>query len=335
MPSDDPRVRVALDALASPIAEFSAAIAGALAQAEAVLADATSDPDARAVRSRAELGVFAEGRIDPRAFAALFSRVAPADAAARAALARAVSVLRSMVDRGAQLFAIEVPAGGDLGAVVGAAFEQVGRAFGAIQLAELVRSGRYHAEAPDPLLAASDFKRWNRAERRFIPPLVVSVDGADLHAAALTDFCDGRAKLVLVVRGSCAPAPLVRLITPGTFVVQTVDRAGLDRLASYQGPAVAALVPQGAARFLHDPAGGREPWQRLSVLELPEPPRRALGGFSAWQMAEDLQQLATLARTPFAIPAPGGGEGTAALGGPDAVERLAAWLLSRSDLPAA
>ena len=335
MPSDDPRVHFALDALASPIAEFRAAIAGALAHAEAVLADATADPDARAVRARAELGVFAEGRIDPRAFAALFARVVPAGASARAALVRAVSILRGVLDQGEQLGALEVPPGGDLATPIDVALEQVGRAFAAIQLAESVRSGRYHADEPDPLLAANDFTRWNRAERRFTPPLVISVDGTDLHAAALARFCDGRAKLVLVVRGACAPAPLVRLITPGTLVVQTADRAGLDRFVAYQGPAVAALVPQGAARFLHDPAGGREPWQRLSVLELPEPPRRALGGFSAWQMTEDLQQLTTLARTPFAIPALGAGEGTAALGGPDAVERLAAWLLSRSDPPAA
>ncbi len=328
MPSDDPRVQLALDALASPIAEFRAAIGGALAQAEAVLADATADADARAAWARAELGVFAEGRIDPRAFAALFARVTPFGASARAALVRAVSILRTVVDRGEQLFAIEVPRGGDPAAAIGAALEQVGRAFGAIQLAELLRSGRYHEDEPDRLLAASDFKRWNRAERRFTPPLVVLVDGADLHAAALAGFCDGRAKLVLVVRGPCAPAPLVRLITPGTCVLQTVDRAGLDRFAAYQGPAVAALVPQGAARFLHDPAGGREPWQRLSVFELPEPPRRGLGGASAWQLAEDLQQLAALARTPFSIPAPEA-PASAALGESDAVDRLASWLLAQ------
>jgi hypothetical protein len=330
MQSDDPRVRIALDVLANQIAEFRAAIAGALAQAEAVQVDATADPDARAARAGAELGVFAEGRIDPQAFAARFARVPPAGAAAGAALARAVSVLRGVLERGDQVFAIEVPPGGDLAAAIGAALEQVGRAFGAIQLADQVRSGCYDADDPDPLLAETGFRRWNRAERRFAPPLVVSVDGADLHAAPLADFCDGRAKLLLVVRGPCAPAPLVRLITPGTLVVQTVDRAGLDHFAGYQGPAVAALMPQGAARFLHDPAGGKEPWQRLSVLELPEPPRRALGGISAWQMAEDLQQLHALARTPFSIPAPGAAP-SAALGESDAVDRLTSWLLARQN----
>ena len=330
MPSDDPRVQIALEVLAGPIAEFRAAIAGALAQAEGVQADASADPEARAARARAELGVFAEGRIDPRAFAARVARVPPAGAPASAALARAVSVLRAVLDRGEQLLAIEVPSGGDPAAAIGATLEQVGRAFGAIQLAELVRSGRYDAQEPDPLLAATDFRRWNRAERRFAPPLVVSVDGADLHAAPLSEFCDGRAKLLVVVRGPCAPAPLVRLITPGTLVLQTVDRAGLEYFAGFQGPAVAALVPQGAARFLHDPAGGKESWQRLSVLELPAPPRHALGGASVWQMTEDLQQLAALARTPFSIPV-AGAPASAALGESDAVDRLTSWLLARQN----
>ncbi len=328
MPSDDPRVQVALEVLAGPIAEFRAAIAGALAQAETVQGDATADPVARAGRARAELGVFAEGRIDPQAFAARFARVPPAGIAARDALARAVTLLRAKLDCGQALFVVEVPAGGDLAAAVGAALEEVGRAFGAIQLAELVRGGRYDEQDPDPLRVASDFRRWNRAERRSAPPLVVSVDGADLHAAPLAEFCDGRAKLLLVVRGPSAPAPLVRLITPGTLVVQTVDRAGLDHFAAYPGPAVAALMPQGAACFLHDPTGGKESWQRLSVLELPEPPRRGLGGSSAWQMTEDLQQLAALARTPFTIPAPGAAP-SAALGESEAVDRLTSWLLAR------
>jgi hypothetical protein len=327
MPSDDPRVRVAFEALAGPIAEFRAAIAGALVQAEAVLTNATAASDARAARARAELGRFAEGRIDPSAFAALFAHVGHADPAARAGLVRAVSILRGVLDQGEQLFAVAVASGGDLSVAIGAALEQVGQAFGAVQLAELVRSGRYRPETADPIGSASDYRRWNAAARRLAPPLVVSLDGADLRAPALSEFCDGRSKLVLVVRGPCAPAPLVRLITPRTLVLQTTDRAGLDRLAEYHGPAVAALVPQGAARFLHDPAGGKEPWQRFSMLELPEPPRRALGGASAWQQAEDLEQLATLARTPFKIPTPEA-PASPALGESDAVDRLASWLLT-------
>lgn len=332
MPSDDPRVRVAFEALAGPIAEFRAAIAGALAQAEAVLSDATAAAGARADRAQAELGVFAEGRIDPAAFATLFARVGHADTAACAELVRAVAILRDVLDQGEQLLAVEVPPGGDLVVAISAAFAQVGRAFGAVQLAELVRGGRYRAGTADPVGSAGDYRHWNAAARRLVPPLVVSLDGADLRAAALSEFCDGRAKLVLLLRGPCAPAPLVRLITPRTFVLQTADRTGLDRLAEYPGPAVAALVPPGAARFLHDPAGGKEPWQRLTMLELPEAPRRALGGASAWQQAEDLEQLATLARTPFKLPARDA-LASPALGESDAVDRLATWLLTQQGAP--
>ena len=327
MPSDPSRVRLALDALAGPIAEFRAAIAGALGQAEAVLAEATAGPDTRTARAQVELGAFAAGRIDPQAFADRFARVSPVGPAATAALVRSVSILREVVVRGEELFVVEVPPGGELTATVGTALEQVGRAFGAIQLAELVRAGRYQAEEPD-LLLAGGFRHWSRAARRCMPPLVVSLAGEDLHATALTDFCDGSAKLLLVVQGLCAPAPLVRLITPGTFVLQTTDRAGLDRFAAQQGPAVAALLPQGTARFLHDPAGGRESWQRLSVVELPEPPRRAVGGQSAWQQAEDLEQLVALARTPFSIPG-AAAPAAPALGESEAVDRLASWLLGQ------
>jgi hypothetical protein len=335
MPSDDPRVRLALEALARPIAEFRSAITGALVQAETALAVANSDTNTRRARARAELGAFAEGRIAPDAFAALADPVPVVDPASRAALARAVDVLLAVTGRGEELFLADVPPNGSLGRVVGAALAEAGRAFGALVLAELARGGRYRAADHDRLLDPLAFRDWNRAERRFAPPLVVSLDGADLQAGALADFCDGRAKLVLVVRGPCAPAALVRLITPGTLVLQTMDRVGLDRIVAHEGPSVAALVPEEAARFLHDPSGGREPWQRLGIAHLPEAPGRALGGLSTWQMAEDLQQLATLARTPFAIPAPGAGEGTPALGGAEAVERLAAWLLSRSDPSAA
>ena len=85
-------------------------------------------------------------------------------------------------------------------------------------------------------------------------------------------------------------------------------------------------MPEGSAVFLHDPLAGREPWQRLTVRTLGEVPKRALGGMSAWQMAEDRTLLADLARTPFAIPTTGGTP-VHALGADDAVDRVAAWLL--------
>ncbi len=331
MPSD-PRTAQVVASLAQPIAEFRTLVEAALAQADALVAAQNPGADADAARVRAELGEFGGPRFDAAAFAGLFPAARHVDAAAIDALRRAMDVLRSVAGRGDDLFVVDVPAGARLATVVNAALAALGRAFGAVLLSELIRGGRYLGDEHDGLLDDAEFQTWTRWERRFAPPLVIEVDGADVQAGALTDFADGREKLVLVIRGPSAPAPLARCISPGTFVLQTVDGSGLDRAVAYDGPAIAALVPEGAAVFMHDPLGGREPWQRLTVVQsLPEPPRRGIRGLSAFQMGEDLRLLSDLARTPFAVPA-GAGAGGPAAGASDAVDRIAAWLLSESGL---
>jgi len=330
MPSD-PRVAQALKALAQPIAEFRAAVQGALAQADAFLAAQTADSSAQAARASAELGLFATSHIDAAKFAAMFPAVAKADKTSQAALEKAAKILRRVSGQGDEMSVALVTDGVKLGATIDAALGRVGQAFGAIIITELVRGGRYRAAEHERLLDPVEFRAWNKAERRFAPPLVVEVDGADLHAGALLDFADGREKIVLVVRGDAPPAALVRCITPGTFVLQTVDGTGLDRLAGYDGPAIAAILPEGAASFMHDPNAGKEPWQRLTVPFLPTAPFKAVGGFSAWQMEQDVKMLADLARTPFAVPG-AAGKGAPAIGAGEAVDRLASWLLNTSGL---
>lgn len=331
MPSD-PRVALALAALKQPTSEFRAAVQGALAQSESFLAAQSSSPEARAEKAGRELGLFGERRLSPERFAALFSRATPLDGASREALERAVSTLRAVTMHGDSLFVAEVTPSRPLGATIDEALAAAGCAFGAIIVSELVRGGRYKAAEHERLLDGAEFRAWNKAERRFAPPLVVEVNGTDLHAGALLDFADGREKLVLVVRGAAPPAALVRCITPGTFVLQTVDGAGLDLLARFEGPAIAALVPEGAAAFMHDPAKGAEPWQRLTVKHLPEAPKKAIGGTSVWQMGEDLKMLGDLARTPFAVPGAPGSKAMPAMGAGDAVDRLATWLIDSSGL---
>ncbi len=330
MPSD-PRTAQALLALAQPIAEFRTLVEGALAQAEAFLAAQGASGEDEAARARAELGAFGSSRIDAAAFASLFPKARRVDAAGLDAMRRAVEVLRAVSARGNDLFVVNVPPGARLGATVNGALSAAGRAFGAAMLADLVRGGRYQPAQHDRLLDDVEFLDWTKTERRVAPPLVVEVDGVDVHAGALTDFADGREKLVLVVRGPCAPAPLARCLTAGTLVLQTTDGTGLDRVASFDGPAIAAMLPQGAAVFMHDPLGGREPWQRITVHHLPDAPKRAIGGLSAFQMGQDLSLLADLARTPFAVPA-AGGAGTPAVGASDAVDRIASWLITQSGL---
>lgn len=332
MPSD-PRVAIALDALKQPTAEFRSAVQAALTQVESLLAAQTTDPDARAEQARRELGVFGGGRVKADKFATLFHRALPLNEESKKALEHAAGHLREVSALGDSVFMAEVTPGRGLGATIDAALSVAGRAFGAIIIAELVRGGRYNPAAHDSLFNAAEFRAWNRAERRFAPPLVVEVSGADLHAGALLDFADGREKLVLVVRGEMAPAALVRCITPGTFVMQTVDGRGLDRMAAFEGPAIAALAPEGAAVFTHDPARGPESWQRITAQDLPKAPARAIGGASLWQMDQDLKVLADLARTPFTVPGPKGAPGAPAIGASDAVDRLAGWLLETSGLP--
>ena len=330
MPSDT-RFAAALAAMARPIAEFRSILQGALIQAESFRTEQAADSSERARRAAVELGGFAAERIDPARFAALFPAVRAAEPAAVAALDRAIAILRAITSEGDAAFVVEQPKGGRLGSTIGNALAQFGRAFGAVILTELIRGGRYEGADHDRLLDPLEFRAWSRAERRYAPPLIVSLDGADLQGGALGDFADGREKIVLVVRGDAAPAPLARCITPGTMVLQTADGSGLDRVADFDGPAIAAVMPEGSAVFLHDPAGGREPWQRLTVRTLGELPRRAVGGISAWQMAEDRTLLADLARTPFAIPAEHGAAAPA-IGAGEAVDRVAAWLLGQSGL---
>lgn len=330
MPSD-PRLQKALAALAQPIAEFRAIIEGAIAQADAFLAAQRASAPQRAAQAAASLGRFAEGRINSVAFAALFPPVAAAPSAALAALDRALVVLRAVRERGDGLFVVDVSPGRRLGPELDDVLAEAGHAFGAVVLAEVVRSGRYTLEH-ERLLKPHKFLWWNKTERRFAPPLVALVDGADLRSGAIMDFADGREKIVLVVRGASPPAPLARCVTPGTFVLQTVDGSGLDRVAAFHGPAVAAIVPEGAAVFTHDPAGGKDSWQRMTVKHIPAAPKRALGGQSAWQMGEDLRVIADLAATPFIVPAAGNGAAAPAVGAADATEKIAAWLIGQAGL---
>ena len=325
MPSD-PRLASVLTAMARPIAEFRTLIQDALAQAEAFVVAESADPMTRALRAGAELGPFAVGRIDAGRFATLFPAVPSVGPVARDALAHAIVTLGAVGDRGDSAFVVDLPGWGRLGTAVDRALAELGRAFGAVMLTEAVRSGRYDPAAHATLLDPLEFRAWSKSARRFAPPLIVTLEGSDLHPGALSDYADGREKIVLVVRGAAAPAPLARCITPGTLVLQTTDGTGLDRIASFDGPAIAAVMPEGSAVFLHDPLAGREPWQRLTVRTLGEIPKRSVGGMSAWHMTEDRTLLSDLARTPFAIPTTGGAPAHA-LGANDALDRVAAWLM--------
>ena len=136
------------------------------------------------------------------------------------------------------------------------------------------------------------------------------------------------------MRGACPPAPLVRLVSPGVFVQQATDIGDLARMARATGPAVAALVPEGAACFVHDPDGGPHVWQRVTVTARPKGgPRVVLGGRSAFQQNEELLQLEALAEAPpAAAPSADAAPSAPAYAPADPVDKLAAWLLAHADL---
>jgi len=329
MPSD-PRIEVALQHLSAGIDGFRSTVASTAEEVRGYLTSRQASERPAGRTAAVGLGKFAAGRIDYDRFAALMTAEGPDDPATLAKLEKAFDVLRTMAAAEADLFHVHVASGKRLYDAVADRLAQIGRGFAAARLASRAARGSLNSGSDDKLLAPLGFERWNGTERGLAPPLVVEVEGTDLRAGELAEFVDGAVKIVLVVRGPMAPAPLVRLITPSTFVLQTESEEELARVAEVEGPAVAALVSKGAARFVHDPRRGPSAWERIELLDAPANPKKPIGGQSVWQQVEELEQLKALARRPEGI------EGDAAGGEAPLAERpvdkLAAWLLSQADL---
>lgn len=320
------RLRLALDAVSRQRASYRSAVVAAHERATTVLTAGGG-----AARAALELGQFGGSRIDATLFAALGAPNSALDYTNRVRIEDAATVLHALAASDDDSFVLDVPRDGHLRSAVADALADLGRAFGAAATIELVRAGRFETNAHSGLIDGLPFDRWGKAERNAAPPLVIRVGHQDLHAGALAEVLDGAVHIVLVVDGPCAPAPLVRLVTPGTLVLQTTDATGIDLFSKFDGPAVMALVPPSAACFIHDPNGGRSAWQRLRVWNRPTTlPRKALGGLSARQQTEELLQLDALSARPSLenaaldslIPAGSG----------DPTDRLASWLLDASGL---
>lgn len=325
MSSKESRIAMVEAALAEPIADFHAALAATI---EAVRAEAPDDP-AGTEANGVGLGGFAEGRIDVGRFAALIEPRRLVGGEDAEGLRRAREVLGVLEAGVEEALHVEVPTGASLHDTVAATLAGIGRAFGAARVVEAVRSGHYVAATHDNLLVSLPFARWSRSERLRAPPLLVSVAGSDLQSEGLAEFLDGTVRIVLIVCGAAPPAPLARLITPGTFVLQATDGAGLDRMLAWEGPGVAAILPEGAAVFSHDPAAGKTPFERLQVESMPaEAPAEAMGSLSTSQQVDQLTHLSALAAPP---PLPVA-EAAPSAASDEPVDRLAAWLLGHADL---
>ena len=324
---------VALAAVAPRIARFRTAAAAVVEQSRAFLATCAVDEGERVGHVSGELGAFAAGRLDAARFAELFSAPTALPTSARSAIEQAISAVEVLLARGDQPFTVRVPHGDSLRDHVARAFGECGRVFGAALVIDYARQG-VHAPDHVALLGTFPFHLWSRAERRLAPPLVVEVEGADLAAGSLAEFVDGTVALVLVVHGECSPAPLVRLVTPATFVLQTADPSELARLGTLDGPAVAALVDESAAHFVHEPSAAAFPWRRTTVSHLPSAVTRSRPRSSVAQQQEELAQLLALSTPPTeagaaATAAPGA---RAALGetlSSDPTDRLSAWLVAQ------
>jgi hypothetical protein len=336
MPSD-PRAARVLEMLADATAQYRSALALTLEEMRGYVEAGRSDADARSKRLEAQLGAFGAERLDAARLAALVGDRQSLDASALQRVERASSVVRALLDAGDGLFQVVVPQGGNPFTTVSAQLAAIGRAFAAARVASAA-CNRGAASGLDEAVALDRFPfgEWSPAERMVAPPLLVTVNGADLVAGALAPFVDGRQKILLIVEGACAPAPLVRLITPGVLVIQAHDPKELEPVARWAGAAVAALVPSSAVRFVHDPAAGREIWQRITMPSAPEARLSRIGGLTIAQQASELRQLELLAAPPAAniaaepIAAP-----AATADAADSADRLAAWLLQQAALTAA
>lgn len=328
MPSDE-RMESAFGVLEDQRNVFRSALGTTVDQIDHYLAEHGQAANGDSGRTAGELGPFAADRIDVDRFSRLF-RTATLDGRVRETIERARDTIAELAGRNSDLFQVTVKSGADLGGAVARALEEIGRAFVAARVFDLARAGGYKDRHHASSLGSFPFSQWSGRERCMTPPVMVTLDGADLDCATLAKFMDGSTHIVLVVKGEASPAPLVRLITPGTFVLQTHDGTGLDRLAAWDGPGIAAWMPESAARFVHDPSAGTTPAERLTVDHTPDEKLvRPVGGISVFQQTEELKQLQLLAAAttaPAALAAPADKAPAAP------ADKLAAWLLQQADL---
>jgi hypothetical protein len=331
MRSDD-RARQAQEALKPHSDAFRAALSTALERVRTQLVSQSATANERVNRIVGELGPFAAGRIDAARFTTFALEDRAVDPTALRALDLVATTLRELSARGDGLFRTEVPEGGDVVQRIEDALGEIGRAFGAARVVELARVGGYRPTEHRRLLVALPFGEWTAGERRMAPPLVVTLCGADLDTPALARLLDGSARIVLVVRDNAAPAPCARLVGFGAYVAQAASLAvaeqALQGLVASAGPGLVALLPEGSAEFVYDPA--RPAAQRLSITSQPDKaPKKGIGVWSPAQLAAELDALRALA----AAPQPAGADGAPAAPAPptaaDPADKLAAWLLSQ------
>jgi hypothetical protein len=318
MPSEE-RKGIALDAVRSRIELFNSAVAKTTDDVRGLLAgtgDAEED-------QTAALGFFASGKVNVELFSSFTQQSARIDPAAEAPVRSAQEVLTDLLARGDELFVLTVQEGEDLAARLGERLAVIGRAFAAAHVVELATRGEFREDEHAALLDRFPFAKWSRSERALAPGLIIELSGAEFTPATVVPFLDAGVKIVFDIEGDAPAAALSRVISPGVFVQQQTGDEPLEAFAAFDGAAVAALLPDHAASFVHDPSAGETTYERFVSLAFPKEVRkRSIGGISPAQQAQDYALLETLS----VIPALSGD--TAA----DPAGKLSAWLLSQADL---
>lgn len=325
MPSD-PRVLQALDILRGSIDRFRSSVGATLEEVRGVLTTSRSGSEGRVEQLRRQFGPFAGSRVDLSRLATVLDVGRGLDLHSQQRLEAAYDTLQDVAARGPELFCVEVPSGTGVGLAVSAQLAAIGRVFGAARIAAATRGvATVLGMSDEHALARFPFSEWNAAERRLAPPLVVITAGRDLNVGTLSRFLDGSVKIVLIVDGPCAPVPLVRLISPNVLVMQAFEVEELQPLSTWTGTAICAVMPPTSAAFVHDPAGGAELWQRLTVRESRDGRLARIGGLSPAQQEEEINQLTALATRPApAVPLLADDSSSRAIAPAD---RLAEWLL--------
>jgi hypothetical protein len=318
MPSEN-RTAIAVEAIDPRVKLFQSAVATTMEQVRGLLTGTGESPEDQTIA----LGNFASGHVDVERFSAFTRQPAKVASAAELPIRAAQRALDDLLHMGDNLFVLKLDEGANLGAQVAERLATIGNAFSAAHVVDLAKRGQFHEEQHAHLLDGLAYANWSQAERALAPGLVIELSGADFAPVQVAPYLDAGMKIVFVVEGAAPAAALARLVTPGVFVEQTSQEAGLDAFSAWEGTAVTALLPKGAVNFVHDPAAGETTYERFTTLELPKEIRkRAIGGISAAQQSEDLELLKALA----VVPSPTGEAAS------DPAGKLSAWLLSQTSL---
>ena len=318
MPSDE-RKKIALEAIRPRIEMFQSALTVTANQVRGLLAGTGNTADDQS----AALGQFAKGKVNLDRFAAFTAKAVRIDMTAEAPIRAAQNVLKSLLAQGDDLFILKTEAGKGLGHQLSVRLAQIGCAFAAARVVDLAKNGAYKEDKHAATLERFPYSVWNSSERALAPALLVEVSGDDFKPSAIVPLLDTNMKIVFNVSGDAPAAALSRVISPGTFVQQQTGNASLEAFSAFEGIAVAAFLPKTAVSFVHDPSAGSTIYDHFVSLTFPKEVRkRAIGGISPAQQAEDYALLESLSVPPELA-------GDAAS---DPAGKLSAWLLSQTNL---